>query len=135
MVAQQPVLVARNPAQYSEDEPLNFAERNDIAIFNKACKPLKGDKYDGTKLKLFLAQLQIKAEKFNWKSQGMLTFGAHNLNLLTQYGENTINEVKGQAEIHQPLLDRQCQNSTMSFQCIMDSITPEVFAKVSTNPE
>jgi hypothetical protein len=139
MAAQQPpavaVRVARTPAQYSEDQPLNFAERNDIAIFNKGCEPLEGDKYDGAKLKVFLARLQVKAEKFNWKSQGMLTCGAHNSNLLTQYGEITMNEVKTAAELYQPLLDRQCQNSTMMFQCIMDSITPEVFAKVSTSPE
>jgi hypothetical protein len=72
MAAQPPpavaVRVARSPAQYSEDQPLNFAERNDIAIFNKGCEPLKGDKYDGTKLKIFLARLQVKAEKFNWIS-------------------------------------------------------------------
>jgi hypothetical protein len=139
MAAQQPppvaVRVARTPAQYSEDQPLNFAERNYIAIFNKGCEPLEGDKYNGTKLKIFLARLQVKAEKFNWKSQGMLTCGAHNSSLLTQYGEITMNEVRTAAEIYQPLLDRRCQNSAMMFQCIMDSITPEVFAKVSTSPE
>jgi hypothetical protein len=53
MEAQQPVGVARIPAQYSDDQPHNFSEQNDIAIFNKSCEPLEGHKYDGTKLNLF----------------------------------------------------------------------------------
>jgi hypothetical protein len=127
--------VARTPVQYSGDQPLNFAKCNDITIFNKGCEALEGDKYDGKKLNLFLAQLQVKAEKYNWNSQGMLTYGSQNLNVLTQYGEITMAEVKAAAEVYQPLMDCRCQNSAMMFQCIMDSITPEVFAKVSTDPE
>jgi hypothetical protein len=47
MAAQQPpaVQVARTPAKYSEDQPLNFAECNDNAIFNKGFEPLEGNKY------------------------------------------------------------------------------------------
>jgi hypothetical protein len=125
---------ARTPAEYSANQPLNFAERNDIAIFNKGCEPLEGNKYDGTKLNLFLARLQVKAEKYNWNSQGLLTFGARNLNLLAQYGEITMEQVKQAAETYQPLINRQAQNSAMLFSCVMDSITTEVFTKVNTNP-
>jgi hypothetical protein len=127
-------MAARTPAEFSANQPLNFAERNDIAIFNKGCEPLEGDKYDGTKLNLFLARLQVKAEKYNWNSQGLLTFGPRNLNLLTQYGEITMEQVKQAAEAYQPLVDRRAQNSAMLFSCVMDSITTEVFAKVNTNP-
>jgi len=77
------VRVARMPAQYSIDQPLNFAERNDIIIFKNGCASLEGKKYDGTKLKIFLAQLSNRATQFNWSAQGMLTYGPNNPNLLT----------------------------------------------------
>jgi hypothetical protein len=128
------VRVARMPAQYSIDQPLNFAERNDIIIFKNGCASLEGKKYDGTKLKIFLAQLSNRTTQFNWSAQGMLTYGPNNPNLLTQYGEITVAKVRQQAEQYQPLLDGQCQNSAMMFQCINASITPEVLAKVSIDP-
>jgi hypothetical protein len=62
------IRVARTPAQC-----------NDVTILKNGCAPLEGDKYDGTKLKMFLAQLANKASQFNWNSQGMLTYGPHNL--------------------------------------------------------
>jgi hypothetical protein len=64
----------------------------------------------------------------------MLIYGPRALNLLTQYGEITMAQVRAQAEIYQPLLDRRCQNSAMMFQCINASISTEVLAKVSTDP-
>jgi hypothetical protein len=73
------IRVARTPAQYSQDQPLYFAQCNDVTILKNGCAPLEGDKYDGTKLKMFLAQLANKASQFNWNSQGMLTYGPHNL--------------------------------------------------------
>jgi len=93
--AAAPVIrVAKMPAQYSILQPLNFAERNDITIFKNGCAPLDGEKYDGTELKLFLTKLQSKAGQFNWNSQGMLTYGPNGLNLLTQYGEITMAQVR-----------------------------------------
>ena len=118
------VCMARTPAQYSIDQPLNFAEHNNVTIIKNGCTPLEGEKYDGTKLKMFLAQLSNRAAQFNWNAQGMLTYGPNNLNLLTQYGEITMETVRQQAEQYQPLLDRQCQYSAMMFQCINASITP-----------
>jgi hypothetical protein len=94
------------PAQYSIDQPLNFAEHNDIIIFKSGCAPLGGEKYDGTKFTMFLAQLSNRVTQFNWNAQGMLTYGPNNLNLLTQYGEITVATVRQQAEQYQPLLDR-----------------------------
>jgi len=128
------VRVARTPAQYTIVEPLDFSQRNDITVFKNGCAALKGDKYDGTKLKLFLTYLQSKAGQFNWNALGMLTYGPRALNLLTQYGEITMAQVRAQAEIYQPLLDCRCQNSAMMFQCINASISTEVLAKVSTDP-
>jgi hypothetical protein len=128
------VRVARTPAQYTIAQPLDFAQRNDITIFKNGCAPLDGDKYDGTKLKMFLTKLQFKANQYNWNEQGMLTYGPTHLNLLTQYGEITMAQVRQQAEIYQPLLERRCQNSTMMFQCINASITAKVLVKVSTDP-
>jgi hypothetical protein len=93
---------------------------------------LEGDTYDGTKLNLFLARLQVKAEKYNWNIQGMLTFG--NCYLLTHYGEITMAQVEQAAEAYQPLVDWLSQNSAMMFSCIYDSRTTEFFAKVNTDP-
>jgi hypothetical protein len=84
------VRVARAPAQYTIIQPLDFSQRNDITIFKNGCTALEGDKYDGTKLKLFLTKLQSKAGQFNWNALGMLTYGPRALNLLTQYGEITM---------------------------------------------
>jgi hypothetical protein len=115
-------------------QPLDFSQRNDITVFKNGCAALEGDKYDGTKLKLFLTKLQSKAGQFNSNALGILTYGPRALNLLTQYGEITMAQVRAQAEIYQPLLDRRCQNSAMMFQCINASISTEVLAKVSTDP-
>jgi hypothetical protein len=129
-----PVCVARTPAQYTIVQPLDCSQPNDISIFKNGCAALEGDKYNRTKLKLFLTKLQSKAGQFNWNALGMLTYGPRALNLLTQYGEITMAQVRAQAEIYQPLLDRRCQNSAMMFQCINASISTEVLAKVSTDP-
>jgi len=128
------VRVARTPAQYTIVQPLDFSQRNDITVFNNGCAALKGDKYNGTKLKLFLTKLQSKAGQFNWNALGMLTYGPRALNLLNQYGEITMAQVRAQAEINKPLLDHRCRNSAMMFQCINASISTEVLAKVSTDP-
>ncbi len=83
---------------------------------------------------MFLTKLQFKANQYNWNAQGMFTYGPTHLNLLTQYGEITMAQVRQLEEIYQPLLDWQCQNSAMMFQCINASIADEVLAKVSTDP-
>jgi hypothetical protein len=57
-----PVAAARTPECYSQDAPLDYSQRNDIAIFHKGCKALEGEKYDGSKLALFLACLKLEQE-------------------------------------------------------------------------
>jgi hypothetical protein len=73
-MAAQPVRVVRAPTQYSEDQLLNFAERNDIAIVNKGCEPFEGNKFDGTKSFFFSMttsqsrkiQLEISRHAYPW---------------------------------------------------------------------
>ena len=61
--AAAPVIqVARTPAQYSICQPLNFSECNDITIFKNGCAPLDGEKYDATKLNLFLTSYNQKQD-------------------------------------------------------------------------
>ncbi len=55
------VRVPLTPAQYL-DQPLNFDEHNDIAIFKKGCKPLEWDKYDGKNLSLFFSTMRLQEE-------------------------------------------------------------------------
>ena len=112
-----PVRVARTPAQYTIVQPLDFSQCNDITVFKNGCTALEGDKYNGTKSKLFLTKLQSKAGQFNWNALDMLTYGPRELNLLTQYGEITMAQVRAQAEIYQHA-----------------SISTEVLAKFSTDP-
>lgn len=128
-----PMAAAHTPAEYSTNQPLNLAKCNDLALSNKGCESPEGNKYDRTKLNLFVVRFQAKAEHCNWDSQGLLNFGPQNLNWLTQYGEIAMEQVTPAAEIYQPLNNCCAQNSAMLFSCVMDSITTEVSVKVNTN--
>lgn len=53
--AQAQPIFARNPARYSQQQPLNFGLKADVELYNKGMAPLAGDPYDGTNLRTFLA--------------------------------------------------------------------------------
>lgn len=66
-------LSSTNSCSLSWEKPANFADCNGVTIF-KFWLWITSRQYDRAKLKLFLAWLQVKAEKFNRKSQGMFTY-------------------------------------------------------------
>jgi len=82
MQAPPPVLFARTPARFQQNQLLNFAEKRDVEIYNRGCTPLTGDPYDGKNLHPFLVKVGEKAAQFNWMP--MLTFGTRNL--IVNYG-------------------------------------------------
>jgi len=130
--AQAQPIFARNPARYSQQQPLNFGLKADVELYNKGMAPLAGDPYDGTNLRTFLIKVGEKARQYNWMP--LLTF-QNNKTLIKHYGEITLEEVKQAAVAYLAVQDRRSQNSDMMFQCLRESINDETHTKVANTPD
>jgi hypothetical protein len=128
---------ARNPAMWSQLIKLDYGSKQDRDYYKTATEKLEGDPYDGKNLSLFLKKLEGKAQQFNWID--LLTYQQGNLAvdkcLLTNYGEITRTEVAAKAQQYLGTDNRQEQDSDMIFNCLRKSITDDVFAQVTTEPE
>jgi hypothetical protein len=135
--APPPVRRARNPAKWSQLVELDYGNKQDRDYYKTATKKLEGDAYDGKNLSLFLKKLEGKAQQFNWLT--LLTYQQGNppvnKSLLTNYGEITRAEVAQKAQGYLGTDNREEQDSDMIYNCLRKSITDEVYAQVTMEPE
>jgi hypothetical protein len=132
-----PVRRARNPAKWSQLADLDYGNKQDRDYYKLATEKLEGDPYNGKNLSLFLKKLDGKAQQFNWLP--LLTYPqgnpAVNKYLLTNYGEVTRAEVEQKARGYLGTDNQEEQDSDMIYNCLRKSITDEVYAQVTTEPE
>jgi hypothetical protein len=102
-----------------------------------ASEKLEGELYNGKNLSLFLKKLEEKAQQFNWLTLLNYPQGNPPVNksLLTNYGEITRAEVTRKAATYLGTNNREEQDSDMLFNCLRKSMTNEVYALVTIEPE
>jgi hypothetical protein len=130
-----PICRARNPASWSRNNELDYRNKQDRDYYKQASEKLEEESYNGKNLSLFLKKLEGKAQQFNWLTLLNYPQGnpQANKSLLTNYGE--ITEVTRKAATYLGTNNREEQDSDMLFNCFRKSITNEVYALVTTEPE
>jgi hypothetical protein len=132
---------ALTPAAAHSDV-LDYTRREHTKIYDAATAPLEGDKFDGTPENLanFLARLREKANNFMWMdsickikvSDGPpATFR----NLIDDYGNITLSQVRDNATPYVNQQVRSWQNSHQMKVCIFDSLTKDFQNRVNLDKE
>jgi len=132
-----PIRRVRNPDTWSRNNELDYGNKQDRENYKQANEKLEGESYNGKNPSLFLKKLEGKAQQFNWLT--LLNYPQGNppvnKNLLTNYGEITRAEVTRRVATYLRTNNREEQDSDMLFNCLRKSITDEVYALVTTEPE
>ena len=138
----KPIEFAISPFTLNPKEPINMGTKAGYAHYNKGTKRLiEGELYTGNpdKTVLFLDRLLKRADDFQWKDtdQGIINFlndAGEMVSLLKDYGCISNPEIRAQ------MLDcigtgsksqsRKAQNNQMMAECIQNSISPSLEAKL-----
>jgi hypothetical protein len=133
--APAPVFV-RAPGEYVDpnNQFIDFSLERERKIYKSATTGLE-QKFDlsPTKLQSFLNRVQERVAEYNWNDIIEVTFpippGAvvppPNLNLITNYGQITKDQVKAHAEVYMMMQDRRNQRSGMLYHFLNQSLTEE----------
>jgi hypothetical protein len=116
---------------------IDYATPEGIKLYKQAVSPLPIT-YNGTgnSLHLFLTTVQERAAVSNWSD--VLTIPDANgmpRDLLLQYGQLTIEDIRMHATTYVGQPVRMAQNSASLFQCISASITEDAKTRVMTSAE
>ena len=116
---------------------MDYGNKQDRDYYKQASEKLEGESYNGKNLSLFLKKLEGKAQQFNWLTLLNYPQGNPPVNksLLTNYGEITRAEVTRKAATYLGTNNREEQDSYMLFNCLRKSVTNEVYALVTIEPE
>lgn len=119
------------PALLNQAQPWDYSTREGHSIYKGACAPLPY-KFEGKKSSLtaFLLAVRTRAEQYGWQDIFEITIGQDanganiNRNLLTHYGEITLEQVRADADyIGTP--SRNAQMSHQMFQCLHSTVDKE----------
>ena len=110
---------------------INYATVEGQKLFKAATKPLKVT-FDcaPANLQVFLGQIQDKARIYGW-IESLFNIDVNGpKNLLTQYGEIDITEVRQHVETYHNTQTLQAQQSIQLNQCMMNSLSSEALNRV-----
>jgi hypothetical protein len=119
---------------------LNYTTREHTRLYEAAIAPLEGDKFDGTSEHLanFLARLREKATNFTWvntvchiKVSAEGVDPAVYRNLIDDYGNINLEQVRASATPYVGHHRRIWQNSHQMKVCIFDSLTQDFQNRVN----
>ena len=132
------VVFALTPAK-SINGLLDYSNDSHIKLYNKGTKPLSGELYDGEAegLYQFLRDLKDRANEYGW-TEGILLIdtnpqdpNANHQSFFENYGSITLQQLRESEEQYIDDQERQAQDTTMLYSCIMASLTREAKAKVN----
>lgn len=128
------VVFARAPGRLNRDL-IDYSTKHGDAVYARATKSLYGEKEEKFALKeedmlAFLNNVALRAKSCGWDifSVQVSTSGTSPAlvkNLLTQYGELTLAQVRDRAEAIAAAKDRTTQEDDQLFSCLMASLTKE----------
>jgi hypothetical protein len=117
---------------------LDYTRREHMRVYESAVMPLAGDKFDGTAENLtnFLTRLREKAENFTWLTTVCRVQVAPGpppvmRNLIDDYGNISIEQVRAHATPYVNQERRIWQNSHQMKVCVFDSLTKEFQNRVN----
>ncbi len=129
--ADNPLAFAASPATFFQGV-LDFTNGMQLNIYMEVVKPLKSKFYcTAPKLKNFLDQLHEYITVYGWIGIFTIQVNEDNGYLLTHWGRVTIDEVEQSLLLVLGQQDRVHQNSTMSGQCLYNSLSTDAQNKVS----
>lgn len=139
--AQQPVQQAAVAAQQTlfvvvpggaEDQPWDFTLGYSLKLWTNATKLLSDTKWDGEQKRLyhFLDKLKERASSFGLMCILMITVGTNTLNLLTQYGSLTLQNVRDNVNMYRNadagVNGKRQQCASILSKLMKASISPEL---------
>ena len=127
------------PEEYFADTPgtdgsiIDFRTPEGCKLYEKASKPLKHD-FDCTtgNLSVMLHELSDRAKTYGWYD-GILDIDVGDgktINLITHYGELTLEQVKTHVTSYISGKNRARQDSNALFSCLSKSLTPEAMKSI-----
>jgi hypothetical protein len=130
----QPVFAAV-PALVYQDF-LDYQVKSQLEIFISGTKPLKTE-FDCSEqsLKTFIDQLSMKITEFSWSQIFLIPVGNQVKNLLTEWGQISMQDVSQRLQVIHTAQSRDHQNSCMSGLCIFNSLTAQAQNKVSASQD
>jgi len=132
---QQPIF-ALTPGQYRPDDFIDYGSAQGLKLWNAATEPLP-EEFDGTSntVKIFCELLTQRATEAGWHSGtgNILTIPDSNgiqRNLITNYGQLTLQDVQNHVDSYIQLQTRKAQNAVQMFKCISSSLTEDARLKI-----
>ena len=111
---------------------LDLKDEKDATHYAKATEPLNYNyEGDSKKLWMFLHQIAARVDDFGWKSTiEVKDDDGISRNLLTNYGQITMENVKEKALTYQGKNNRDAQVSEMLYICVSSSLSKKFMAKM-----
>ena len=127
---------ALSPARVNADQFIDYSTSAGAKIFNKATAPLDYvfDVEEGS-VQTFIETLMDRSTMFGWNEPNSSVITVNNVNLLTEHGTLSVEEVRTEVLTYVDTESRRAQNSYQMYACIMASLTDEGRTKILTEAE
>lgn len=120
----------------ANNTPLDYTKSEDMKFFNKGIIPMD-EKFDlkEEKLRKFLDMVKDKVGIFNWNNvTNIPDTVAVSRNLITQYGQLSLQECTTYATAHQNATTRRAQNEIMLYHYLVNSLTQDARLNMLVDP-
>jgi len=124
---------ALSPGRVNAAAFVDYSTSDGAKIFNKATSPLDYifDVEEGS-VQSFIETLMDRATMFGWDEPDASVITINEVNLLTEHGTLSVDEVREEVETYIDTETRRAQNSYQMYACIMSSLTDEGRIKILT---
>jgi hypothetical protein len=127
---------ALSPARVNADQFIDYSTSAGAKIFNKATAPLDYvfDVEEGS-VQTFIETLMDRSTMFGWNEPNSSVITVNDVNLLTEHGTLSVEEVRNEVLTYVDTETRRAQNSYQMYACIMASLTDEGRTKILTEAD
>ena len=131
-VAQQPTF-ALSPAQAISGQFIDYSTRTGMMLFNQATDKLSIPfEVQEDSVQTFIELLRDRAAMCSWTTGNAPITKCNNINLLTEYGRVSMEDLRNNAATYIDQDNRKAQNSYQMYLCITNSLTEAGRSKILT---
>ena len=130
-----PTQFARSPGQSNPGNLIDYTTTTGFKLWTESIAPL-ATKFtaEGKDVNAFAEAIVERANRAGWNAQGgnIIDVNVNNelINLLTQYGRLTTDQIRAHCNTYFNQNNRQAQNDQQMYTCIKNSLTPDTEKKI-----
>jgi hypothetical protein len=128
------------PGTLDGQATLDYSKKAGVSLYKEATSKLSADLYDCSPegYLQFMKSLKVRAEAFGWSEQDWVLWieprtGASKINLISDYGQITLERIQAVEEGRMNQQTRLAQDNRALYECLNNSLTTEGLAKVRIN--